>query len=131
VHADILGNTAANNVRGGHTVHTVSDYNNNDTDNHGYWGVNGANGAGDLSGSRCKLQGENKRKEEGERGGSQTAYLSYPPPSLPASRDHPPRAPASPTNMNMTNMTRFIQLVCVPVQASTTRLTFPEAAERP
>ena len=52
MHPDILGNTSANNVRGGHTVHTATDYNNNDTDNHGYWGVSGKNGAGDLSGSR-------------------------------------------------------------------------------
>jgi hypothetical protein len=46
----IAGNTPANNVRGGHTVHTASDYDNNDTDNHYYWGVNGHNGAGDLAG---------------------------------------------------------------------------------
>jgi hypothetical protein len=34
----------------GHTVHTNSEYVNNDTDNDRYWGVNGKNGAGDLSG---------------------------------------------------------------------------------
>lgn len=50
----IAGNTPANNVRGGHTVHTASDYDNNDTDNHYYWGVNGHNGAGDLAGAPAR-----------------------------------------------------------------------------
>jgi hypothetical protein len=47
----IPGNTCpSHKTCTGHTVHTNSEYLNNDTDNNSYWGVNGHNGAGDLSG---------------------------------------------------------------------------------